>query len=68
MLGVTKPVSLDVTLNHAGPHPDPRRGGKAAIGISARGVVTRSEFGMKGFLPGVGDEIEIWIEVEALQQ
>lgn len=65
LLGVTKPITLNVTVNHSGPHPDPREGGVAAVGVSANGKVTRSDFGMTGFLPGVGDEVELWIEVEA---
>jgi len=66
LLGVTKPVTLDVTVNHSGPHPDPRQGGAATVGVSASGKITRSDFGMTGFLPGVGDEIDLWIEVEAV--
>ena len=66
LLGVTKPVSLAVTVNHNGPHPSPQAGGAAAVGISANGTITRSEFGMTGFLPGLGDDVEFWIEVEAI--
>ena len=66
LLGVTKPINLDVTLNHNGPHPSPQAGGAAAVGVSARGTIKRSEFGMTGFLPGLGDDVEFWIEVEAI--
>jgi polyisoprenoid-binding protein YceI len=64
LLGVTKPVTLDVTFNKVGPHPDPRMAGVEVAGFSAKTVVKRSEFGMKTFLPGVSDDIEIWLEVE----
>lgn len=63
LLGVTKPVTLDVTFNKAGAHPfNPK---KQLIGFSASGTLKRSEFGMKYALPAVGDEVEIRIEVEA---
>jgi len=64
LLGVTKPVTLDVTFNKVGPHPSPQMAGVEVAGFSAKTTVKRSEFGMKTFLPGVGDEIEIWLEVE----
>ncbi len=65
--GVTKPVTLDVTLNKAGPYPFGHQ--KNTLGISARATILRSEFGMTYALGGiVGDEVEILIEVEAIQQ
>ncbi len=64
LLGVTKPVTLDVTFNKVGPHPNPQMAGVEVAGFSAKTTVKRSEFGMKTFLPGVGDDIEIWLEVE----
>jgi len=65
MLGVTKPVTLDVTFNKAGKHPI--YGGWYA-GFSARGVVKRSEYGMTYGIPGLGDEIEVVLEVEGVRQ
>jgi polyisoprenoid-binding protein YceI len=62
LLGVTKPVTLDVTFNKAGPFPMNPDVYKA--GFSATGTVKRSEFGMDYGLPGVGDDVEIRIEVE----
>lgn len=64
LLGVTKAVTLDVTFNKVGPHPDPRMAGIEVAGFSAQTTVKRSEFGMKTFLPGIGDDIKIWLEVE----
>ena len=61
MLGVTKPVTFDVTYNKGGPH----RSGKFAIdGFKARGVIKRSDWGMKAFIPWIGDEVEIILHIE----
>lgn len=63
LLGVTKPVVLDVTFNKCDKHP---MGGHNVCGFSATSMITRSEWGMKYGLPMVGDEVEIRIEVEAI--
>lgn len=68
LLGVTKPVTLDVTINKVAPHPVPTYDGVLTAGISARGSLKRSEFGMTKFIPAIGDEIQIWIEAEAYRQ
>ncbi|QJE74429.1 polyisoprenoid-binding protein [Aerophototrophica crusticola] len=62
--GVTRPVTLDVTLNKVGTYPFGDR--HEAVGISARGTLKRSEFGMTyGVADGlVGDEVELIIELE----
>lgn len=61
-LGVTKPVSLDVTFNGAlNPHPFAQ---KPAIGFSAKGTIDRSEFGFDTYEPNIGGDVEILIEVE----
>lgn len=65
LLGVTRPVSLDVTLNKMGINPLDK---KPEVGFSARGVIKRSDFGMKTFLPAIGDEVTILLEVEAKEQ
>ncbi len=63
LLGVTKPVTFDVTINRVAPHPDPRK--KVIVaGFSARGAVKRSEFGMTYGAGGIGDVVEIWLEIE----
>ncbi len=59
LLGVTKPVTLDVTYNGS---VDMR--GTEKIGFSATGVVKRSEFGMGAYLPNIGDDISLVIETE----
>ncbi len=59
--GVTKPVVLAATLNFKGPHPLSK---KPTIGVTAKTMVKRSEFGMAGWIPMVSDEVEIQIETE----
>jgi len=67
LLGVTRPIELDLTLNRRGDHPI---GGADTLGGSARGVIQRSEFGMDYALEGdlVGDRVELIIEFEAIRQ
>lgn len=66
--GVTRPVTLDVTLNRAADYPFGHRA--FTLGFSAKGSVKRSEFGSTYALEGglVGDDVEIVIEAEAIQQ
>lgn len=66
MHGVTRPVTFDVALNEVGPHPVPSYDGVRTAGFSARGTILRSDFGIDAFVPAVGDEVEVIIEVEAL--
>lgn len=62
--GVTKPVTLTVTLNGVGPHPMTK---KMAMGFSATGTIKRSEFGVMNWLPMVGDDVQLIIESELEQ-
>ncbi|MBY6265161.1 polyisoprenoid-binding protein [Azospirillum sp. 412522] len=64
MLGVTKPVVLDVTFNKDGVSPASKL---ETAGFSARGTVKRTEFGMKYGAPAIGDDIHLLIEVEAVK-
>lgn len=65
--GVTRPVTLDVVLNKAGPYPFGHK--KHTLGISARAIIKRSEWGMTYALGGiVGDEVELIMEIEAIQR
>ncbi|WP_245512817.1 YceI family protein [Enterovirga rhinocerotis] len=64
-MGVTKPVTLDVTFNGSfKEHPMTK---KAALGFSATGVVKRSEFGLDAMIPFIGDDVSIAIEAEFQQ-
>jgi polyisoprenoid-binding protein YceI len=65
LLGTTRPLRLEATLNKAAPYPIGDRAD--VLGISARGTLRRSEFGMSYGVEGalVGDEVELIIELEA---
>lgn len=62
--GVTKPVVMDATIVALGPHPMTK---KQAAGVHATTVIKRSDFGVAGFLPAVGDEVTITIDAEYSQ-
>jgi polyisoprenoid-binding protein YceI len=64
LLGVARPVSLTVTSFNCGPHPMNK---KQVCGANATATIKRSEFGMKTYVPAVGDEVKISIEVEAVK-
>lgn len=59
--GVTKPVTLDVTINRAA-NDDFAEAHK--LGFSAKGVVKRSDFGVDKYTPFVGDDVTVVIEAE----
>ena len=63
MHGVTKPISLPYTIK--GPIKDPW--GNQRIGISAEKDINRTDYGMKHFM-GVGDEVKIRINAEAVKK
>jgi polyisoprenoid-binding protein YceI len=65
MMGVTKPVTLDVTLNGAMTHPFRK---VPVIGFSATGSFKRSDFGSTVLQGPVGDEIRVNIEAEFLKK
>jgi len=58
---VTKPVTLDVTLNGAGEHP---MSGSDHFGITATTTVDRRDWGLDYFAPAVGTDVDIRIEAE----
>ena len=62
LLGVTKPVTLAVTLNKAGLRPTDKAD---TAGFSVHGTLTRSDFGLKTYAPYIGDKVDLWIETEA---
>jgi polyisoprenoid-binding protein YceI len=68
LLGVARPLSLTATWNKSGDYPIGRNA--YAMGVSARGALKRSDYGMDyGIANGwVGDEVEIIIEFEAQRQ
>ncbi len=64
LLGVTKPVTLDVRFNRIAPNSK----NIVIAGFSAKGTIKRTEFGMTYGPKGIGDEIDIRIEAEAHKQ
>ena len=61
-LGVSKPVTLDVTYN--GVAQMPWAPDQDKIGFSATTTLKRSDFGMGAYIPNIGDEVEVIIEAE----
>lgn len=66
LLGVTKPAAFDVTFNKVAPHPANK--GVMGAGFSIRGTIKRSDWGMKFGVPGVSDEVALYIEIEAQEK
>lgn len=63
--GVTKPVTLAINAFNCAPDPmDPAKK-KFKCGADAHTQIKRSDFGMKTFLPAVGDDIKLEFEIEA---
>lgn len=60
--GVSKPVTLDVTLNKMAMNPVSN---KMSAGFSAITKIKRSDFGITTALPGLGDDVTLNIEAEA---
>lgn len=61
LLGVTKPVTLDVVLKKHAPSPITK---KDTIGFQATTTIKRSDFGMTAYVPAVGDLIPVVIDAE----
>lgn len=62
LLGVSRPVVLDLSFNRAGIH---KYSMQYIAGFSASTEIKRSDFGMTELIPDIGDSIKIHIEVEA---
>ena len=65
LLGTRRPLTLEAVVNKSAPYPFGDRA--AVMGVSARGTLKRSDFGMAYGVADdlVGDEVEIVIEFEA---
>lgn len=64
-LGVTKPMTLNVTFNGAmAKQPFSK---KPTLGFSAVGKIKRSDWGLTTYVPNIGDEVELLIEAEFAQ-
>ncbi|MEM9738996.1 MAG: YceI family protein [Pseudomonadota bacterium] len=64
-LGVTQPVTLDVTYNGVGGAP--WFGDRDLIGFNAKTTINRSDFGNTTSIPGITDAVEIEFSGEFLQ-
>lgn len=64
LLGVTKPVNINITSFKCGNHPINK---KPLCGANVSAQLKRSEYGMTRALPGIGDDIKINIAVEAFK-
>jgi len=64
LLGVSKPVKLAISQFLSANHPMSK---KPACGGEASARIKRSEFGMKTYLPAIGDDVTLRIQVEAGQ-
>lgn len=65
LLGETRPLSLSVVLNKADDYPFGHK--KFTLGVSARGSLQRSDYGMAYGVANqlVGDTVDLIIEIEA---
>ena len=64
MLGVSKPVRLQVEKGNEGKDP----WGLYRVGYIATTTVKRSDFGMNFMQEGIGDDIQVVISIEAVKQ
>ncbi|UUZ72474.1 YceI family protein [Polaromonas sp. P1(28)-8] len=62
LLGVTKPVKLNVTSFKCGPHLFNK---KPMCGANVEGTIKRTDFGMKFGVPAIADDIKLAIGIEA---
>ena len=65
ILGVSRPVVLKTTFNRAA--PDQMRGNSTVAGFTATTTIKRSDFGMKAFLPYIGDEVTVTLNFEGIK-
>ena len=56
--GVTRPVTLDAAFKAAGVNPMSKA---VTVGFEVKGRLKRSDFGVKTYVPLIGDEVELTI-------
>jgi polyisoprenoid-binding protein YceI len=64
LLGVTKPVSLSVQATQCGK----RMGQDYVCGAMVSTTIKRSDWGMNTYVPYIGDDVKIQVEVEAIKK
>ena len=62
--GVTRPVTLDVSINKVGGQP---MWNAAAVGFDATATLKRTDFGVGAYVPAVSDAIRVHITTEAIE-
>lgn len=71
LLGVTRPVTFALTWNKSGYYPWPGKDGTRAyvVGVTAKGSLRRSDFGMTYGVEGglVGDTVDLTIGFEGIR-
>ena len=65
LLGQTKPLTLDVTLNKIANSPMTK---EPVIGFRATGVIDRAAYGMTAFASGITTEVPIQIDGELIEK
>jgi len=66
LLGVTKSLVLKATLNRMA--QDTVGTNVYKVGFTATTTIKRSEFGMKAYVPYVGDDVNVTINFEGIKQ
>ena len=64
MLGKTKPLTLDVTLNKIANSPLTK---EPVVGFRATGIIDRTAYGMTAFASGITTEVPIQIDGELIE-
>ena len=59
--GVTRPVTLQASFTQGGLSPIDK---KYTLGFQAKGVIKRSEFGVKSYVPNISDDVTLQIDAE----
>lgn len=65
LLGVSRPIQVSINGFNCGTNPINQ---KALCAADIEATLKRSEFGMTYFLPGVGDEVRVYVPVEAYKE
>lgn len=63
--GVTRPLALEAVVNDMRRHPMPPF--RRTAGFSAVAMISRADFGISAWPGVIGDEVELRIEVEAVE-
>lgn len=66
LLGITKPLVLKTTFNRMA--KDTIGTNVYKVGFTATATIKRSDFGMKAYVPYVGDDVHVTINFEGIKQ